>query len=245
MPVGHADIPKNALPSDWHQISKSGNKLPWPRGQFSVHQDLNCPNITATMWADTKMVKFLSTISTPGIGVNISRRINGRPTVIRQPSAAHQYGQHYKGVDLLDMKIASYGVGRNSKKVWRTLMYWMVNAALVNAWVIYNETAALRPEGPKKRFSPFDFRLQIAKQLINNFSCRKRAATKPAILELGPPDSHQMIRIGKPGQTRACRQHARFQPNRKTSKRTRYACSQCKQSLCPDCFYLYHNTKWQ
>ena len=104
------------LPAEWNIVSKQ-TKNKWARGTFTVHQDLNTPNITATMWCDTKIVKFLSTISTPGISVNIARRVLGQPRVIQQPSAAHQYSQHYKGVDFLDFQIAHYTVGRPSKKV--------------------------------------------------------------------------------------------------------------------------------
>ena len=50
------------------------------------------------------------------------------------------------------------------------MMNWLINAALVNAWILYQKTTK------KKKLSHFHFRLKCAHSFINDFTRRRKAA---------------------------------------------------------------------
>ncbi|KAJ8308564.1 hypothetical protein KUTeg_013438 [Tegillarca granosa] len=79
-----------------------------------------------------------------------------------------------------------------------------------------------------------DFRLDIANQLINNFSCRKRKI--PTENPVGGP-LHEQVRSDRPKST--CKWCPKF--GEKKRKETVKGCSLCNVHLCSiNCFDRYH-----
>ena len=106
------------------------------RGWFAIFQDQNNPQMTASVWKDTKLVRFLSTLSQPEITTQCMRRVGGSYLRVQQPHAAHQYNQHMAGTDKFDQKRQVYPVGRSAKKMWKFLLWFFVNSCVVNAWIL-------------------------------------------------------------------------------------------------------------
>ena len=80
--------------------------------------------------------------------------------------------KHMNGVDRHDQLRTQYMVGRFSNKAWKCLLWFFVDASIVNAWIVYQEISTRSV--PKKRYSQLDFRVEIAKGLIANYSsCRE------------------------------------------------------------------------
>ena len=152
------------------------------RGEFKNFQSETNRNLTCCVWKDTKAVWFLSTQSDPTITCSALRRIGGEYHRIHQPLIASNYASHYKAVDQFDYSATKYTIARRAYRPWLYLYNFCLQAAIVNAYILYMETNI---EAKPKKFSQCDFRLLLGKQLIGGFTSRKIEPTyKP--LFVGP-----------------------------------------------------------
>ena len=76
------------------------------------------------------------------------------------------------GVDLADQNLSYYDMGRDAKKFWKCLMWYMINTCVVNSYVIYKQTMLAAGKHPIRHLA---FRQKLITQLIGGFSNRKRA----------------------------------------------------------------------
>jgi len=111
-------------------------------------------NLTVSVWKDKKLVHHLSTLSKPDT-IEEAPTCHG-PVILKltQPANANAYNKHMCGVDRHDALHMKYDVGRNSKKWWRYLFWFLVNSAIVNAYIIYKQVN--RHHHSKKRYSHID-----------------------------------------------------------------------------------------
>jgi hypothetical protein len=194
------------------------------RGEFIVAQDQKNPELCATVWRDTKCVRFLSTNSNPTLSTVASRRIAGVRQNVRQPIAAQSYGRWMGGVDRADSLRGNVGIGRVSKKSWKYLFYFGMNAAMVNAWIFFRSHSTL----PGK-WSHTRFRHQVALGLLRNYMKRKTKAKTAR---------HKHVKLRRRG--RRCKMHRKYKPDEKDVYDTQYGCSFCNIHLCTLCFTKYH-----
>ena len=66
------------------------------------------------------------------------------------------------GVDLFDQFVATYRVRIRSKKWWWPFFAWSVNAAMVNAWLLYHQV-----KEPKIKL--IDFERYVVLKLLASF----------------------------------------------------------------------------
>ena len=78
--------------------------------------------------------------------------------------AAISYNKNMGGVDLNDQHRKYYVVGRKSRKWWRYILWFLVGVSIVNGHIL--ESEALNHCSKTQ----LDFRLELAKILISNFS---------------------------------------------------------------------------
>lgn len=215
------------------------------RGQFKTFQDSDLTNLTCTVWRDTKDVRFASTMSNPELVTQAVRRVQARHIQVQMPHVAHQYGKNYSGVDRFDnLRSKKYGcLSRPSKKTWKHLLWFLVNASLVNAWILYQQSST-RPT-TKKNFSHFDFRHSVAVGLINGFSSRMRKFSRPAQFNGAPTNSdnlssHMNTHMG-PKRPKRCYYHKFLKPDGKARRETVRGCKICDIYLCPQCFLAWHS----
>lgn len=126
-------------------------------------------NIAAIKWMDTKPVTVLTSAFDPAATENVSRRLkNGSETTISRPLAVKKYTEIMGGVDRFDQYRAKYMIGRKSKKWWHSIMYYYIDVAIINAFILM--------KCHKKDYGgdQLSFRLQLAKQLIGKYNGRKR-----------------------------------------------------------------------
>ena len=94
----------------------------------------------------------------------------GRPqcngTVIQVPSTPvmKTYNNNMGGVDLSDQMQGYYMAGRKSKKWWHCLVWFFVDVAIVNAYILEKLSLHHRSR------TQLAFRLDLVKLLIGNFS---------------------------------------------------------------------------
>ena len=124
-------------------------------------------NIVVTVWKDKKPVYFLSSQSDP-VGNDTVGRRQRDGTVIQVPSApvVKTYNNNMNGVDLNNQMRGYYMAGRKSKKWWRCLIWFLVDVAIVNAYILEK----LSPHHRSR--TQLAFRLDLVQLLIRNFSAR-------------------------------------------------------------------------
>lgn len=212
------------------------------RGEYVTVQSKKLSNLTCTLWKDTKEVRFASTLSSPSLDSRGHRRIAGHHVQVTMPSVATAYGRYMGGVDKLDRLISSrvYGsLGHGARKIWRHIAWYLQNLMIANAWILYS-LYSKRPT--QNAYDHFAFRLELAQELINGFSKRKRAASETVFrgrLQLCEMSGHKLVH-SESRRPKRCKPHRDHKPNGKTRRETIYMCEQCNQNMCPDCFRIVH-----
>jgi len=209
------------------------------RGEHKTYQDSKLPNLTVTVWQDTKQVRFASTLSKPDLLVNTFRRISATHVQVNQPHCAAQYSRFMGGVDRFDQQRSSYTVGRPAKKYWKYLLWFLVNSSIVNAWVLYMKTST---RNNRKKYEQIDFRLELAEALIAGYSCRQKSVQLPRFI--GPMATenvayHENVHMGAK-RVKRCYGHSTYYPDEKR-KCTAYGCKQCGIHLCKLCHAKVHS----
>lgn len=106
-------------------LLQRGQSLTRQRGSF-----------TASVWQDKKPVAFLSTLSDPRAQVPVTRQHGRQEHRMTQPNAANEYNKYMNGVDRHDQLRMKYSLGRYSKKAWKYMYSFLVNCAIVNAFIV-------------------------------------------------------------------------------------------------------------
>ena len=126
-------------------------------------------NIVVTVWKDKKPVYFLSSQSEPVGNDTVGRRQRDGTVVIQVPRApdVKTYNNNMGGVDLINQMRGYYMAGRKSKKWWHCLVWFLVDVAIVNAYILEK----LSPH--HRSGTQLAFRLDLVQLLIRNFSARQ------------------------------------------------------------------------
>lgn len=129
--------------------------------------------------------------------------------------------------------------GRRSIKWWHRLFYWLLDVAIVNAFI-------LKKIKMNTKLDQLSFRLRLAQQLIDGFSNRKRKVTAYSACKkgaVGVPDDVRLSNVGHhlPMKT-STRRRCRVCSSTKKETRTIYTCKSCSVPLCIDkCFEKFHS----
>ena len=98
-------------------------------------------NLVATIWQDNKTVRVFSTNSNPRNVLEKSHRIGQDVDQINQPENVNLCNKNMNAVDWHDQLQLQYPVGQFSKKSWKYLLWFLVNASIVNAYILYQKTS--------------------------------------------------------------------------------------------------------
>lgn len=155
--------------------------------------------VVFTKW-HKRDISFLSTNVLPSEPSRaVQRRRNGRNFNIDKPRVADVYTSHMGGVDRADQLRSFYFTGYSSRK-WYRYIFWLFNLSICNAFVL--ESMYRTNRGQRKR-AMINFRIDLAKQLINDFSQRQR---KPRLQEpqehFIAQNAHVSVHVG--GRKRKC-----------------------------------------
>jgi hypothetical protein len=209
-----------------HGFPNELKRLKMRRGESRVLQK---GQLVAAVWQDKKPVAFLSTLSDPNVQVNMTRRVGRQELQLRQPHCANIYNQNMNGVDRHDQFRMKYALGRDGKKSWKYIFWFLMNCAIVNAFIIFSNKS--RRRNSKKRFHHLDFRLELAHELIAGFNGpeMQNVQFQPQNLQ-----GHEFVHMKS---KRRCCVHL----NNKVRKETVYGCNTCGVHLCKDgCHFQYH-----
>ena len=210
-------------------------------------------HLMACVWFDRRFVFFLSTAHAPRLEdgtIPTTKRKDGRNSVnLECPPLLEPYIANMRGVDRGDQMTALYNVGRKSRKPWRRIAFHLLEAAVLNAFIVERQLDPER-EGAKRDFR--SFRLELGVALVGNFSGKKRKGRKrqrpDKRLDASLP--HLPISERKRRQCVCCSEKARKAKARKvtTGKNFRHEvytrCTACDVHLCiaadRNCFHEYH-----
>ncbi|XP_030751366.1 piggyBac transposable element-derived protein 4-like [Sitophilus oryzae] len=154
-------------------VFKPDRKL--KRGEFEVFS--NPSRIVAFKWRDKRSVYLLSNFHSPFGTTEVNRKEkNGTTTKVRCPQALSDYNANMNFVDKFDQNLNLYKINRKSKKWWHRIFFYFLDAAVVNAFVLYKELHS--PKISMKEFRRSVSQGLVADLVIKNkrkaYSCGKQ-----------------------------------------------------------------------
>lgn len=198
-------------------------------------------SITAYQWKDTKNVHALSNFHHPNDTADVVRKLaNGSSVSVQCPKAISDYNTWMGGVDRFDQRRNAYPADRRSKKSWYRIFYFLLDAAVVNAFLQMKED---------NQMSYLWFRLVLGRQLINGQTFKgsnnrpykaNKKGTKNGQKMVGVQDEVRFLGDGHHPQKVAKRRRCRWCSSAKKEARTNFLCSACNVPLCATCFGPFH-----
>nr|XP_037282464.1 piggyBac transposable element-derived protein 4-like [Rhipicephalus microplus] len=199
-------------------------------------------DVIAYQWRDTKNVHLMSNYHEPECRVDVQRTLpNGKKISVECPQVVKDYNAWMGGVDKFDQKRNAYPADRRSKRWWSRIFYFILDAAIVNAFIQANSI---------ENVGYLHFRLKLGRQLIAQRSFRKPRRTITAFKnKRGKSNGRAMT--GVPDESRfsgnthhpsftGTRRRCRWCSTSKREVRTRYMCKVCNVPLCATCFAPFH-----
>ena len=140
---------------------------------------------------------------------------------------------------MFDQLAERYLFGWKCYHSWMYIFNWLINAAIVNSYILFQKSSTgVR----KKKYAQIDYRVELAKSLINNYSGRQlQAPVKPHYISPQAPEnfiSHMNIHMNV-ARVKTCRGHRKFEGK---TKKTIYGCTACNVFLCKTCHPEWHAT---
>lgn len=214
---------------------KVNNKL--DRGEFIWRRK---KNVTAYQWRDTKHVHIMSNYHDPCEDVEVDRTTpKGHKKAVRCPAAVRDYNLWMGGVDRFDQKRNAYPLDRRSKRSWSRIFYFILDAAIVNAYIQY---------GYRNSIAYLFFRVMLGRQLISGRSFRKgrrslvyhKRGSKNGLILTGVPGDVRFNGQGHYPCTTTTHKRCRWSSTTSQEKRTKLVCVACQVPLCITCFAPFH-----
>ncbi|KAL3242510.1 hypothetical protein MRX96_021077 [Rhipicephalus microplus] len=152
---------------DLPQVVKENNKL--ERGSYIWRRKAE---VVAYQWRDSKNVHLMSNYHDPEDRVQVHRTLqNGKKMAVECPSVVKDYNTWMGGVDKFDQKRNAYPADRRSKRWWSRIFYFMLDAAVVNAFI---QMSFIEP------VVYLQFRLILGRQLVAQNTFRRSSVTMKA-----------------------------------------------------------------
>lgn len=234
--VGTIRVNRKGLPGEI--TAKRGTRDPMclKPGEFMYQ---HAAPTSVIKWMDTKDVYVATTAFDPRKVQTIERKQkDGSRKPMFCPLAIVEYTKNMGGVDRFDHFRSSYSIGRKSKKNWFRLFWFLFEAALINAYILYSRGHVMRNNSHRQ------FRLRVARGLINNFSSRKACSTilknkKGGVYSIS--DEVRLANVGVHMPRAGTKRRCRFCSTRTNPKRSKIECKLCKVPLCiSPCFERFH-----
>ena len=205
------------------------------RGQSVMRQR---GNHLAVVWQDKKEVRVISTNSQPTDGT-VNRRAGKVMQETVCPDMIINYNSYMGGVDLADQNRSYYSIGRDAKKFWKCLCWYLIDTCIVNSYMLYKEALTAQGRTVPRHLA---YRLKLIEQLIAGFSSRKRAGRHgpdSTVMEESQLSGHSLTR----GPKRVCRNCSQVGNKTATGRavQSSYQCQLCNVTLCQGgCLVAFH-----
>ncbi|KAG4066842.1 hypothetical protein HA402_012909 [Bradysia odoriphaga] len=195
--------------------------------------------VAAVQWMDKKPVNFLSSAHTPRRTTTVLRRLQtGKRISVHCPNVVADYNKYMCGVDRFDQYRERYETGRKSIKWWFRILYFLMDLAVVNSFVLWK-----MQQSPGSKNNQLTYRLRQSRQLIDGFSSRKMAGRPPNFFKCKVPKE---LRLAKssfhlPRVVASSRRCKLCSSKYNKQTRTKVICISCDVPLCvKNCFERFH-----
>ena len=202
--------------------------------------------MTASAWKDNKVVTVMSTTSQPSAtGSVLRRQRDGTRVSVPCPEAILTYNRSMGGVDKGDQLRGYYNCRVKSRKFYKYIFYFLFDVAITNAFILYKNFRSSPTYTTIKKF-----RMQLARELIGDYSTRRRAGPGGGVIR-PLPLQHFPMKITKESSEpeRKRRRCARCSQRNNKRTQTSWFCRECEVFLChtgesrTDCFLQWHKDR--
>ncbi|CAH1970101.1 unnamed protein product [Acanthoscelides obtectus] len=139
-------------------------------------------DLSVIKWKDKRSVFLLSNFHDPRDTLEVNRKEeNGSITKVPCPKALSDYNANMNFVDKFDQNLTSYKIDRKSHKWWHRIFFFFLDAAVVNAFILYKELQL-------PTLSMKDFRRSIIQGLVVQqlkFDLKVHLINLNAVLDVG------------------------------------------------------------
>jgi len=161
---------RKGFPPDLKPLVKKG---PGEQGDYRVRQH---KHLTVALWQDNRPVVVISTNSDPTQPTTVQQKArDGTSSSIRCPASISSYNKFMGGVDLNDQLQQYYSIRMKGRKYCKYIWWFLVDVAVTNAYILCKKHTDLTVPSVK------DFRIDLAKGLIEDYCSRKRVG-RPAVV---------------------------------------------------------------
>jgi hypothetical protein len=202
-----------------------------PRGtwKWRQHGEMVCFS-----WMDKKPVNLLSTFNDPVEETVIQRRTGKELIDVACPTVVPTYLRTMRAVDVFSQRLSYSKIGRRSKKWFYSLMWFMMDTGIHNAFILYQK------KHKQQHYNEKDFRKQLMEQLVNGFTTRKKAERAKPTPKRSHDALHALAHDTSHHDCKLCRAHL---PHGRHGRQTQWRCANCNISLCvPDCYNKHIQT---
>ena len=211
-------------------------------------------HVTLVRWFDNKIVNLISTFAKANPLSTISRYDSKSKQNIELilPDIVKRYNQSMGAVDLADHLLSLYRINAKSKKFYHKLIFYFLNMALVNSWLLYRNDAASLSLPKKEILGLSEFKLHVAVSLtktgkVSQPVSRGRPSTRPSEPQSKrhraafPCDDVRFDNVAHVPYIAQLRNRCK---DGKCSGKTHIYCKKCNVNLCLDkkknCFASFH-----
>ena len=162
--------------------------LPSPKSRYGLHRHLSIVfEILTNHIAVTVHNKTLPRMRETGMNFALSHELSPKAWRLSRCIS----GNHLLGIDREDQFRSYYTVGRQSRKWYYYIFWFLFNVAASNAYILEREH---RRRSHQRTQPQADFHLELWKRLINGHFHRKRPAVNQ-VLAKEPRTDHQAVRL--------------------------------------------------
>lgn len=211
------------------------------RGQYEWFSSND--GLTAVKWRDKRCVHLISNYHDPLLTTSVKRNEkDGTSTQVPCPTLLVDYNNNMNFVDVFDQYRTTYCIDRKSRKWWHRIFFFLIDASIVNAYII-NKVMG------EKTLTMKDFRRQVIDGLIGNTLVRNINTTSTELsipIKKKKPLQPNCVRLSENAHqpVRTTRRRCAFCSTKKSDNRTNWKCSTCNVPLClgkmKNCFQKYH-----
>ena len=159
------DFPENFKDSKVWAKGKDRGSVRWGRD----------PPCLALQWLDNKVVSMLTTIDNANVKKQATRKIKTvrvggwTSKAVPQPGVIANYNKFMNAVDRSDQILGTNNVHRKCVRWWKTLFFHLIDIAVVNSYILFQEHRTNCPDEPalKRRatYSPVNYREEVLRGL--------------------------------------------------------------------------------
>jgi hypothetical protein len=197
------------------------------RGEWVWRQKRGSP-LVVTSWMDKKPVNLLSTCADAKKSNTVQRRTGSELQDVACPEVLTLYLRYMRGVDVFAQRQSYNKIGRRSRKWFYSLVWFLVDVAIHNAYILYQQ------RHNRQSYDEKDFRKELMQLLVGGFSARKGAGARRPAPKHARDSLHPLEHADRQG---ACAQCRRRVGDGGHNARSRWRCADCNVFLCmPDCY---------